>query len=75
MSGKTMEEIRVADLITAIESDDWKRTKEVLSQALAGEPGPEVIELKLRDEEGKKRLVEVSPSFYKERGEVVGGRR
>jgi PAS domain S-box-containing protein len=70
--GKDVEDISATDVPLSVEADDWNVAMEALAKALAGEPVPDVYEFRIKDLEGKRRVIEVKPAFYKERGQVVG---
>jgi PAS domain S-box-containing protein len=70
--GKDVEDISASDMPPAVEADDWNMAMEALAKTLAGEPVPKVYELRIKDVEGNRRVIEAKPSFYKEKGQVVG---
>jgi len=71
---KDIEDISISDIASVIEADDWEIAMGGMTQILAGESVPDVetLELRMKDLEGKKRVWEIRPSFYKENGQIVG---
>jgi len=71
---KDAEDLTISDIAAAVEPDDWNMAMEVLAKGLAGELWPDipVLEIKVKDLKGKRRVLEVKPSFYEEKGQVVG---
>jgi PAS domain S-box-containing protein len=72
MYGKNAEDITATEIPPSIETEDWDRAMEALAKTLAGEPVPDAYELRMKDVEGKRRVIEAKPSFYKEKDQVVG---
>jgi PAS domain S-box-containing protein len=72
MYAKDIEDITISDMSSTVEADDWDTAMKELAKALAGEPPSEVYELRIKDLEGNRRVLEARPSFYKERDQVVG---
>jgi PAS domain S-box-containing protein len=70
--GKDVEDLSATDIPPSVEADDWNMAMEALAKTLAGEPVPKVYELRIKDAEGNRRVIEAKPSFYKEKGQVVG---
>lgn len=70
--GKEARDINATEIPPSVEAEDWNRVMEALSKTLSGESVPSVYEVKIRDVEGRRRTIEVRPSFYREKGEVAG---
>ena len=71
---KDIESVTITDIAPMVEADDWDRAMEGMAKTLAGGPVPDVdvLEIKMRDLEGKRRVFEVKSAMYKEKGQVVG---
>jgi PAS domain S-box-containing protein len=74
ISGKDVKDATLFDVAPMVEAEDWERIREEVGKVLAGERLPDIgtYEVKIRDLEGKGRVVEAKPSFYEEKGQVAG---
>jgi len=71
---KDIEDVTISDVAAVVEADDWEMVTERVAKLLAGESVPDanVLEIRMRDLEGKRRFFEIRPSFYKENGQIAG---
>jgi PAS domain S-box-containing protein len=71
---KDIQGVTISDIAPAVEADDWDRAMKGLARVLAGESMLEsdVLEVRMRDLEGNRRVFEIRPSFYEESGQVAG---
>jgi PAS domain S-box-containing protein len=70
--GKDPKDVFATEIPPSVETEDWNKAMQALTRALSGEPVPQIYQLRIVDKKGNRRVIEVKPSFYKERGEVVG---
>jgi PAS domain S-box-containing protein len=71
---KDIESTTISDIATVVEADDWDRLMEDFAKMSAGEPVPDadIYEIRMKDLEGKRRVLEVRSAFYKEKDQLVG---